>query len=225
MSYSFIKRFFDIIFSIHALLILSPILILIILILFLTAEGEIFYLQERVGKFSKTFKIWKFATMVKNSPNIGSGDVTLRNDPRVLPFGRFLRISKINEIPQLINILKGDMSFTGPRPLMKAGFDRYENKIKTKIYNVKPGLTGIGSIVFRDEEKIMTNSQLDPQECYKLHILPYKGELELWYQNNMNFTTDFKILLATFISILFTKNQFYYNFFKGLPKRPNYLNI
>ena len=179
MSYRFIKRFFDIIFSIHALLILSPILILIIFILFLTAEGEIFYLQERVGKFSKTFKIWKFATMVKNSPNIGSGDVTLRNDPRVLPFGKFFRISKINEIPQLINILKGDMSFTGPRPLMKAGFDRYENKIKTKIYNVKPGLTGIVSIVFRDEEKIMTNSQLDPQECYKFHILPYKGELEL----------------------------------------------
>ena len=225
MSYSFIKRFFDIIFSIIALLVLSPLFIAIIFVLFFTGEGEIFYLQERVGKFSKIFKIWKFVTMVKNSPNIGTGDVTLRNDPRVLPFGRFLRISKINEIPQLINILKGDMSFTGPRPLMKAGFDRYENEIKAKIYNVKPGLTGIGSIVFRDEEKIMTNSQLDPQECYKLHILPYKGELEIWYQNNMNFFTDFKILLVTFFSILFSGSNFYENFFYGIPKRPDHLKI
>ena len=109
-------------FSIIALLIFSPIFIIIICILSVTGEGEIFYLQERVGKFSQPFKIWKFATMVKNSPNIGNGDVTMRNDPRVLPFGRFLRITKINEIPQLINIFKGDMSFTGPRPLMKAGF-------------------------------------------------------------------------------------------------------
>ena len=225
MSYSFVKRFFDIIFSIIALLVLSPLFIAIIFVLFFTGEGEIFYLQERVGKFSKIFKIWKFVTMVKNSPNIGTGDVTLRNDPRVLPFGRFLRISKINEIPQLINILKGDMSFTGPRPLMKAGFDRYENEIKAIIYNVKPGLTGIGSIVFRDEEKIMTNSKLDPQECYKLHILPYKGELEIWYQNNMNFVTDFKILLVTFFSILFSRNNFYDNFFKGIPERPEYLRI
>jgi len=225
MSYRLVKRFFDIIFSIIALLILSPLFIVIIFVLFFTAEGEIFYLQERVGKFSKTFKIWKFVTMVKNSPNIGSGDVTLRNDPRVLPFGRFLRISKINEIPQLINILKGDMSFTGPRPLMKAGFERYENKIKAKIYNVKPGLTGIGSIVFRDEEKIMTNSSLDPKECYRLHILPYKGKLEIWYQNNMSFYTDIKILFVTFISVLFSNNNFANTFFKNIPERPDYLNI
>jgi len=219
MSYCFIKRFFDIIFSIIALLILSPLFLVIIFILFFTAEGEIFYLQERVGKFCQTFKIWKFATMVKNSPNIGSGDVTLRNDPRVLPFGRFLRISKINEIPQLINILKGDMSFTGPRPLMKAGFERYENKIKAKIYDVKPGLTGIGSIVFRDEEKIMTNSQLDPQECYKLHILPYKGELEIWYQNNCSIFLDFKLMAMTLYIVIYPKTKLHEKWFKSLPKK------
>src|SRR5690606_26719993 len=113
--------FFDIVFSFLALLLLSPLLIPIILLLKFTGEGEVFYLQKRMGFRNKEFYIWKFATMLKNSPNMGSGDVTTRNDPRVTPMGKFLRMSKINELPQLINILKGDMSFVGPRPLMRAG--------------------------------------------------------------------------------------------------------
>ena len=111
--------------------------------------------------------IFKFATMMKNSPNIGSGDVTLRNDPRVTIIGKYLRESKLNEVPQLFNILIGDISIIGPRPLMREGFNRYSLKFQNSVYNVKPGLTGIGSIVFRDEEKIITDSNLTPHECYK----------------------------------------------------------
>ncbi len=181
------KRIFDIILSSIAIILLSPILILIIVILKLTGEGEIFYLQERVGYKTKSFMIYKFATMVKNSPNIGTGDVTLRNDPRVTKAGKFLRESKLNELPQLFNIFMGDISVIGPRPLMRAGFNRYSLNFQNSVYNVKPGLTGIGSIVFRDEEKILTESELTPHECYKEIILPYKGELEMWYQTNCSY--------------------------------------
>ncbi len=219
MNYNLVKRTFDLIFSLSFLIILFPILFLVILLLMITGEGEVFYLQERIGKDSKPFKIWKFATMKKNSSTIGSGDVTLRHDPRVLPFGKFLRICKINELPQLINILIGQMSFVGPRPLMKAGFDRYHPDIKNKIYKIKPGLTGIGSIVFRDEEKILTNSNLTPHECYKKIILPHKGTLELWYQKNFNFCLDFQLIFLTAWVIVFPNSKFYYKILKNIPKR------
>ncbi|HRF25570.1 MAG TPA: sugar transferase, partial [Chitinophagaceae bacterium] len=123
--YKHIKRFFDIIFSLLAIILLSPILIPVIILLLLTGEHEVFYRQDRVGYKNKIFKIWKFATMLKNSPNMGDGDITKRGDPRITRVGKLLRQSKINELPQLINILTGDMSFVGPRPLMKVGFDRY----------------------------------------------------------------------------------------------------
>ena len=162
--YLLIKRFFDILFSLIALAIISPVLIPVTIILLLTGEHEVFYKQERVGYKNRIFGILKFATMLKNSPNMGSKDLTSRNDPRVLPIGKFLRKSKLNELPQLINIMIGDMSFVGPRPLMKSGYDRYSDEMKEKVYNVRPGLTGIGSIVFRDEELIITNSKLSPEE-------------------------------------------------------------
>ena len=116
------KRIFDIFLSSIAITLLSPILILIIVILKLTGEGEIFYLQERVGYKTKSFMIYKFATMVKNSPNIGTGDVTLRNDPRVTKVGKYLRDSKLNELPQLFNIFMGDISIIGPRPFNEGRF-------------------------------------------------------------------------------------------------------
>src|SRR5690606_2286133 len=112
---------------------------------------------DRVGYKNKTFSIWKFATMLKNSPNMPGGLITTKKDPRITPMGGFLRKTKINELPQLINILKGDMSFVGPRPVMQKSFEQYPPEIQKIIYNVKPGLTGIGSIVFRDEEQLITN--------------------------------------------------------------------
>ncbi|HOZ68256.1 MAG TPA: sugar transferase [Chitinophagaceae bacterium] len=217
--YKLIKRFFDIVFSLLALIILLPVFVPIIILLLLTGEHEVFFKQERVGFKNSIFKIWKFATMLKNSPNMGHGDMTVRRDPRITPMGHFLRQSKINELPQVINILTGDMSFVGPRPLMKVGFDRYSEEMKSKVYNTRPGLTGIGSIVFRDEELIITNSQLPPQECYRDVILPYKGALEVWYQQHQHFYTDSMILFLTAWYVVFPKSDLVYKTFPSLPKR------
>lgn len=216
--YKFIKRIFDILFSLAALIILLPVFIPIIIILLLTGEHEVFYRQDRVGYKNKIFGIWKFSTMLKNSPNMGSKDLTIRNDPRVTKVGKFLRKSKINELPQLINILTGDMSFVGPRPLMKSGFDRYSLEMKEKVYNVKPGLTGIGSIVFRDEELIITQSKLTPEDCYRNVILPHKGALELWYQQHQNLYTDFMLLFLTGWYVVFPQSNLVSKVFPTLPK-------
>ena len=217
--YLIFKRTFDIILSSIAIVLLSPILIIIILILKLTGEGEVFYLQERVGYKTKSFMIYKFATMIKDSPNIGAGDVTLRNDPRVTKVGKFLRQFKLNELPQLFNIFIGDISIVGPRPLMRAGFNRYSLSFQNSIYDLKPGLTGIGSIVFRDEERILTESKLSPHKCYKEIILPYKGQLEMWYQNNCSLFLDLKLIFMTVWIILFPNSRLYEKCFKNLPKK------
>ncbi len=217
--YNLIKRFFDIIFSLIAIIILLPIFIPIIILLLLTGEHEVFFRQERVGYKNKIFRIWKFATMLKNSPNMGDGDITKRGDSRITAVGKFLRQSKLNELPQVINILTGEMSFVGPRPLMKVGFDRYSDEMKGKVYNVQPGLTGIGSILFRDEELIITQSDLPPQECYRTVILPYKGALEVWYQQHRNFYTDFMIMFLTAWYVVFPKSNLVHKIFPSLPKR------
>ena len=132
--YSFLKRIFDIIIASIALILLLPIFIPVILILRFTAEGEVFYFQNRIGKDCKYFDIWKFATMLKNSSNIGTGDITLRNDPRVTSFGKFLRKSKINELPQVINVLLGDMSIVGPRPTVRKHAEAYPDDVRKLIY-------------------------------------------------------------------------------------------
>ena len=142
-------RFFDVLFSAMALLLLSPLLVPIVITLRLTGEGEVFFLQERIGKGGKNFKLFKFATMLKNSPNIGTGTVTMRGDPRVLPVGSFLRKTKINELPQLLNIFFGDMSVIGPRPLTTQTFGAYSESTQGLITQVRPGLSGVGSIIFR----------------------------------------------------------------------------
>ncbi len=217
--YQLIKRFFDIVFATIAFIILLPIFIPVVILLLLTGEHEVFYRQDRVGYRNKIFRIWKFATMLKNSPQMGNGDMTVRNDPRITSIGKFLRQSKFNELPQVINILTGDMSFVGPRPLMKVGFDRYSEEMQAKVYNVRPGLTGIGSIVFRDEELIITQSSLPPQECYRTVILPYKGAVEMWYQQHQGFYTDLMIMLLTGWYVVFPKVDLVYKIFPDLPKR------
>ena len=215
--YKFIKRILDIVIAGFAFIILSPILIPVMIILKFTGENEIFYFQKRLGYKNKTFNIWKFATMLKNSPSIGTGEITLRNDPRVMPFGSFLRKTKINELPQIFNVLKGDMSIVGPRPLMDVSFFQYDENIQKNIYNAKPGITGIGSLIFRDEEKLVSEAE-DPKLMYS-KIFPFKGELEMWYQKNASVLTDFKIIFLTAWSILFTENKLASKFFKDLPVR------
>ncbi len=215
--YLFLKRIIDILIAGIALILLSPILLPIMIILKLTGEHDIFYFQKRIGYKNKEFNIWKFATMLKNSPNIGTGEITLRNDPRVLPMGGFLRKTKINELPQIFNVLKGDMSIVGPRPLMEVSFKLYDEVIQKNIYNAKPGITGIGSVIFRDEEKLVSDA-IDAKDMYN-KIFPFKGALEMWYQQNASIFTDFKIIFLTAWSIVFSKNTLANTFFKNLPKR------
>ena len=218
--YNFFKRSLDIVVSFVALIILLPIFIPIIIILRFTAEGEVFYFQERIGINNSKFQIWKFATMLKNSMNIGSGSITLQNDFRVTRIGAFLRKTKINELPQIINILKGDISLVGPRPLVNKTFSAYNDDVQSNIYNVKPGITGIGSILFRDEEAIISAvSNEDPFEFYKRIIAPYKGEVEMWYQKNCSFYLDIQLILMTAWVILFPKTTLYEKWFSNLPKR------
>lgn len=219
----FFKRIIDFILAFIALTILSPILIPVVIGLLLTGEHYVFYFQKRIGLKNKPFFIWKFATMLKNSPNMSGGLHTTRRDPRILPMGGFLRKTKINELPQLINILKGDMSIIGPRPLVDKTFDPYPEHVKQNIYNIKPGLTGIGSIVFRDEERLLSETTMPPAEFYAKHISPYKGELELWYQRNLSFVTDFMLVFLTAWAIISPESELHFKVFKDLPERPEEL--
>lgn len=214
-------RILDVIFACIALAILLPLFIPVILILILTGENKVFYLQNRVGFKNKNFKIIKFATMLSNSENMGAGSLTLRNDPRVLPFGSFLRKTKINELPQIINIIKGDLSIVGPRPQMRVDFEKYPHEVQNKIYDVKPGLTGIGSIIFRDEESLISlaSKNENPHDFYKRVINPYKGELEIWYQKRRSMYFDFQLIFITAWVVLFPKTRIYEKWFADLPKR------
>ncbi len=223
--YPYFKRICDFVFSGALLLLLSPLLIPVILLLKFTAEGEVFYFQKRIGENNQYFFIWKFATMLKNSAKMGTGTITLRNDPRVTPVGKYLRKSKINELPQVANVLKGDMSFVGPRPLDDKAFNAYPEHIRNKVYLSKPGITGIGSIVFRDEERIISAAELPPREFYSKHIAPYKGALELWYLDNKSFLTDLKILFLTVWVILFPESELMYRAFDNIPEKPEELKI
>ncbi len=218
--YKFSKRVLDIIVSILALFLLTPFFIPIIIILRLTGEGEVFYFQKRIGLNNTTFQIWKFATMLKNSMNMGTGSITLQDDFRVTKIGKFLRKTKINELPQIINILIGDISLVGPRPLVSKTFEAYSSDVQSKIYNVKPGLTGIGSIVFRDEEAIISELKSeDPHLFYKRVIAPFKGGLEMWYQENRSFVLDLKLIFMTAWVIIFPKTRLYEKWFHDLPRR------
>ena len=220
--YNTLKRIFDILASGIAILILSPLLIPVIIGLSLTGEGYVWYKQERLGYRNKPFLIWKFATMLKNSANMSGGYITVKKDPRLTPMGDFLRKSKINELPQLFNIFAGRMSIVGPRPVMKVSFEAYPINIKKVIYDVKPGLTGVGSIIFRDEEELITNVRNnggDIHEFYKTQIYPHKGNLELWYQNNKSLILDFQIILLTAWVVFNPESKIYEKWFKDLPKR------
>lgn len=217
------KRFFDLILSSIAIIVFSPLLLPIIIILKLTGEHYVFYCQPRIGKGCRTFSLLKFATMLKDSPNIGTGDITTRHDPRVLPFGHFLRKTKINELPQLFNIFLGDMSIVGPRPLTPRNFDYYSDDIKKAIGSLVPGLSGVGSIIFRDEENIMAKSNMDYTECYQTFIAPYKGALEVWYLNHKSLRVDAKIIFLTAWVILFPSSNLPYKWFKDLPEKPEWM--
>ena len=217
------QRLLDIIISGLAIFVLFPLLLPIILLLRITGEGEIFFSQKRMGKGGSLFSLHKFATMLKDSPNIGSGTLTVQNDPRILPLGNFLRKTKINELPQLFNIFKGDMSIVGPRPQSSRNFLAFSADMQKNIMLVSPGLTGLGSIFFSDEEAMLT-SAVNHDEFYDSVIMPYKGQLETWYVNHATFLIDLKIVYVTALKIIFPKLKLNLSkFFDGMPNPPKEL--
>ena len=216
------KRSLDVVLSFLALVVLAPFLLPVVVILRCTGEGEVFYIQERAGRGGNSFGLYKFATMLKNSPNIGAGEITLREDPRVLPFGQVLRKTKLNELPQLWNIFIGDMSVVGPRPMVLNTYAHYPEEARQKLNTIRPGLTGIGSIVFRDEERYLADRD-EPMEFYREHIIPYKSDLELWFVENNTLWLYSKIIFVTAWVVVFPSSTIVDKAFDGIPSLPDSL--
>ena len=188
-------------------------------ILKLTGEGYIFYKQERIGQNDIPFNLLKFATMFKDSPNMIGGNITAKNDPRILPFGKFLRKYKINELPQIINVWLGNMSIVGRRPTVREHYDFYTQDIQNVFSKYKPGLSGIASIVFRNEEEYFFSK--DPaanKKFYEEEIAPYKGTLELWYCTNQSIIVDILLIIATISAVFVQSSKLHNYFFRDLPR-------
>ena len=217
-------RVLDILLSGIALIILTPLMIPVMIGLKLTGEHYIFYEQMRVGKGGVEFPLLKFATMLKDSPNLPGGLITSKNDPRMLPMGRFLRKTKINELPQLINILKGDMSIIGYRPQVREHYEQFDDLARQKMKTARPGLSGIGSIVFRNEEEILQSTE-DPKTFHREVIMPYKGELESWYADHRSLSMYVKLIILTIDAVLNPKSRRWWRDLKtyGIPKPPKAL--
>ena len=199
----------------------TPFFLPLALVMRCTGEGKIFYRQQRVGLEGKNFGLLKFATMLEDSRDMAGGDITAGNDSRVLPLGHFLRKTKINELPQLWNIFIGDISLVGPRPLTPRNFAFYSDEIQNVLHEIIPGLTGIGSIVFRDEESIIAVSPKPTIDCYKEDIVPYKGELERWYSKHRGIGVDLKLIFLTAWAISFPRSRLVHRFFPSLPPNPS----
>ncbi len=212
------KRALDVLLSAVALVLLSPLLIVVAIVLRCTGEGYVFYRQPRVGRQGRMFHLCKFVTMLKDSPNLPGGVLTAKNDPRILPVGRILRAAKINEIPQLWNVLRGDMSLIGPRPQAREHFEIFPEHVRREIIKVRPGLSGVGSVVFRNEESILAMCDTDQKDFYANDIAPYKGELEIWYVQHRSLAIDLLLILVTIQVVLFPDTACCLKLLKDLPK-------
>ncbi|MDA9930201.1 sugar transferase [Alphaproteobacteria bacterium] len=215
-----IVRIFDIGFASIALIALLPLLSVVAALLSITGEREVFYMQPRVGKNGVAFNILKFATMLKNSPNLAGGSVTVAGDPRILPMGTILRKTKINELPQLWNIIVGDMSIVGPRPQTPSCFKEFSEAGRQKIASVTPGLTGIGSLLFSDEEGILANCGQNTADFYTNYIVPYKEDLEIWYIENASLSLYFKVIILTATKVLLRSKRQVIHSFPTIPDTP-----
>jgi lipopolysaccharide/colanic/teichoic acid biosynthesis glycosyltransferase len=213
-------RFFDIVISFLAILVVGPFMVPVIIGLLLTGEHHVLYLQTRIGRGGKEFSVLKFATMLKNSPNLPGGFITQKDDPRITPLGKILRLTKINELPQLINVLIGQMSIVGPRPVVGQHLDLYSADSREVILRQRPGITGMASLVFRDEERILNTMPGDRAANHDGVIAPYKGMLELWYGNNNTIRIYFAIILYTALAVLFPRRIHFLDRFDGLPEVP-----
>lgn len=217
-------RLLDFLLALVAILILLPFMTPLLVLLRFTGDGEVFYYQKRKGKHGKDFFLIKLSTMKKDSLNSRMGSITVRDDPRIKFMGHTLRRWKLNELPQVINILLGDLSVVGPRPLIEGttGYNAYSDDLKSKIFSNRPGLTGIGSIVFRDEESILSSVD-NPHDFYVRELAPYKADLELWYFENKSLKVDIGIIICTAISIMLPKSLIHEKILFGIPKVPKKL--
>jgi len=215
--YALTKRIVDLLLAILALMVLSPLLALVAAILRFTNEREVLFRQPRIGQGNEPLLVWKFVTMRRGSEIHGT--ITTKNDPRVFPFGRLLRKTKINELPQLVNVMRGEMSIVGPRPQTEECFAYFPEEVRRRAFLCKPGLTGIGSVVFRDEEEIMARSQEGNAAIYG-RVMAFKGALELWYLENRSTLLDLKIILLTAITVARPHTNLASKWFKDLPEPP-----
>ncbi|HJV17820.1 MAG TPA: sugar transferase [Bacillales bacterium] len=195
----FIKRLFDIVMSLIGIIILSPIFILISLLIKLDSKGPVMFKQIRVGRGERNFKILKFRTMVTDAEKKGK-QITVGRDSRITRVGHFLRKSKLDEIPQLINVLKGDMSLVGPRPEVPK-YTQYYNSNQRRIFEIRPGITDLASIKYRDENEILAQSDR-PEETYIEEIMVDKLKLNLQYLSERSLLTDIKIIFMTLLKII-----------------------
>ncbi|MBI5866837.1 MAG: sugar transferase [candidate division Zixibacteria bacterium] len=191
------KRIFDLVFSMLGLIVLSPVILVAAVGVKLSSSGPVFFRQERVGRHFKVFHICKFRTM--RSDAVSDPPITVYGDPRVTRFGRFLRRTKLDEIPQLFNVFKGEMSFVGPRPEVQFYVDRFRADYE-EILKVRPGITDEASIEFRHEGALLAAAS-DPQEFYVTNILPRKIELARHYVNNGHLLDDLSIIFRTLIHL------------------------
>ena len=194
-----LKRLFDIVFSLFGLILVCPLLLVIAVLIKLESPGQAFYRGERVAKNGKPFKIFKFRTMVLNAEKLG-GPSTAGDDPRLLKIGLFLKKYQLDELPQLINVLKGEMSLVGPRPEVKMYVDMMTDEEKRVILSVKPGMTDLASLWNFHESEILKGSP-NPEKTYMEKIRPQKIKLQLEYVKNRAFLLDLKIILKTIIKL------------------------
>ena len=194
-----LKRLFDIIFALLGLILVLPLLLLIAIIIKMTAGGPVFYKGQRVGKNGRLFKIWKFRTMIPDAEKQG-GTATSANDSRLTKLGKFLKRYKLDELPQLFNILRGEMSFVGPRPEVSFYVNMMAEEERKIILSVRPGMTDLASLWDFREEEVLKGSP-DPEKTYMEKIRPTKIKLQLDYVKNRSFWLDLKIILKTILKI------------------------
>lgn len=193
------KRAFDLIVSALALVLLALPLGLIAIIIKATSEGPVFFRQERIGKDGVPFKIFKFRSMVENAEALGM-QITVGEDPRITRIGRFIRKTKLDELPQLINVFNGTMSFVGPRPEVARYVALYDNRQKN-VLKIRPGITDLASIKYRSESEVLDRAE-DPEYTYIHEIMPEKLELNLEYIENMSVSYDIGLILKTLVRIV-----------------------
>lgn len=193
------KRLFDLFFVIPGLIVLSPVFLIIMLLIKLKDGGNVLFKQVRVGKDGKHFKVLKFRTMVMNAEKLGN-KVTTGNDPRITAIGSTLRKYKLDELPQLFNVLKGEMSLVGPRPEVPEYVEFYPEETKNIVLSVQPGITDIASIEFVNENDLLSDSD-DPVADYKNKVLPVKLAYNVDYVNQQSLWLDFNLILKTVAAI------------------------